>query len=138
MKLAVALSAFTASEPASNRRNIDHGPVRSMMDGGDRSSTAAVITARVEAPGHCTVTGSSLDAGVTIDDPPTSNLTLVPGPVSVGGVMASETMGALPPPWKKASRISAARWKSRSVVGDSAGSTPLLWRQVQCSPEVSA
>ena len=48
--------------------------------------------------------------------PPVSNLARPPA--TDGGRIAKVTTGMLPPVWKKASRISAARWNSRNVDGD--------------------
>src|SRR4051794_19119131 len=127
MKVALALSAFTASEPASSIRNNDQGPMRSRMDGAP-VSLLTEIAVRGDGPGQSTVVGELLcDCGgggggcapPNIDDavgapgvvglaivvPPISVFTVTPGPDAPGGRIANDTAGTLPPVWKKASRI---------------------------------
>ena len=121
MKVALALSAFTAKEPASSIRNNDQGPLRSRMDGAP-VSLLTEIAVRGDAPGQSTVVGGLLcDCGgggggcgcppPNIDDavggpgvvglaivvPPISVFTVTPGPDAPGGRIANDTAGTLPP-----------------------------------------
>src|SRR5262245_8786316 len=119
---AVAISPVSRSDPASSIRNNDHGPIRSSTEGWAYWSDATVIAVRADGLGHCAATG---DAGVTGGGgggggrpnaggawlaegvtglatavPPVSNFAL---PAStVGGLIASDTIGILPPVWKNA------------------------------------
>src|SRR5688572_13845394 len=79
-------------------------------------------------------TGSLLTLCTTV--PPISNLALLPPPIT-GGLMASCTIGVLPPVWKNASRICAARWNSSSVAGDNERVTGLSCRHAHVGREVS-
>ena len=114
MKLALAVSPFALSEPASSIRNNDHGPVRSSTDGGP-ASLLTEMAVRTDGPGHCTVVGAALasgggrdggapnaeappgEPGLAITVPPISVLMSTPGPAARGGLMASDTCGWLPP-----------------------------------------
>ncbi len=62
MKVALAVSAFADSEPASSMRNSDQGPTRSSTEGCP-VSLLTEIAVRVDGPGHCTVVGASLCGG---------------------------------------------------------------------------
>jgi len=62
MKLALAVSPFALSDPASSIRNSDHGPVRSRTEGGP-ASLLTEIAVRADGPGHCTVDGAALEGG---------------------------------------------------------------------------
>ena len=115
---------------------------------------------RGEGPGHCTATGDpdcggggggggaagapnagggagGVVTGLDTDVPPTSNLAVAFGPAIALGFTASETIGRLPPLWKYASRISAARWKSRIAPGVNVRATALSLRHVHCGFDVS-
>src|SRR5215475_4553221 len=106
MKLALAVSPFALSEPASSIRNSDQGPVRSSTEGGP-ASPLTEIAVRADGPGHCTVDGAALDGdgaepadaalGLAMTVPPISVLMSIPGLAARGGLMASETCGMLPP-----------------------------------------
>src|SRR5690349_10570676 len=104
MKLALAVSPFALSEPASSIRNSDHGPVRSSTEGGP-VSLLTEIAVRAEGPGHCTVDGAALagaDPGagalaLAMTVPEMSVLMSTPGFAARGGLIASETCGWLPP-----------------------------------------
>jgi len=58
MKLALAVSPFALSAPASSIRNSDHGPVRSSTAGGP-ASLLTEMAVRTDGPGHCTVVGAN-------------------------------------------------------------------------------
>ena len=124
----MAVTPRSESEPASSMRNNDHGPLRSSTEGVPPPSATTVIAVCATAPGHCTVVGETFGGGgagggvlpgkglgavgagtdgAETTVPPVSNLATAP--VRTGGRIANVTTGALPPVWKKASRISAAR-----------------------------
>src|SRR6478735_7792197 len=124
MNVAVAISARADIDPASSRRNSDHGPVRSRIEGWLVASFVTEIAVRIDGAGHCTLVGGLLTGwvggggagekmpplegcrfGLAIVVPPTSILALAPGPLTTGGCTASATAGWLPPVWKNASRI---------------------------------
>src|SRR3979409_1088993 len=110
MKVALAVSPFAASEPASSIRNSDQGPVRSSTEGVP-VSLLTEIAVRAEGPGHCTVNGAVLGGGVgalkadaatgalglAMTLPPISVLMSTPALAARGGLMASEISGTPPP-----------------------------------------
>src|SRR5579871_6433462 len=146
MKLALAVSPFALSEPASSMRNSDHGPVRSSTDGCP-PGLLTEMAVRGDAPGHCTVKGT-LDggvdearsgvAGLAMTVPPISVLMSTPALAARGGLMDIDTTGTLPPVWKNASRMNAAFWNCFSVSGDKDRLTGLSLRQVHSGRDVSA
>src|SRR5882724_5043765 len=62
MKLALAVSPFAVSEPASSIRNSDQGPFLSSTEGGP-VSLLTEIAVRADGPGHCTVDVAVLEGG---------------------------------------------------------------------------
>src|SRR5215813_9445042 len=156
MNVVEAVSPRSCSEPASNMRNIDQGPLRSSTDGGVLVSSWTVIAVRGEGPGHCTVTGAAAGGGggggapgsvgpagpavtgLVTAVPPISIFAVALGPAMALGFTANDTIGRLPPLWKKASRISAARWKSRIAPGVNERATALSCRHVHCGLDMSA
>ena len=109
MKLALAVSPFAVSEPASSIRNSDQGPVRSSTEGGP-VSLLTEIAVRAEGPGHCTVNGAVLEGvgalradaaagalGLAMMVPPMSVLTSTPEVAARGGLTASDISGTPPP-----------------------------------------
>src|SRR4030081_2341407 len=69
MKLALAVSPFALSAPASSIRNSDQGPVRSSTAGGP-TSALTVMAVRTDGPGHCTVVGAAFASGGGRDEGP--------------------------------------------------------------------
>src|SRR5215470_3943761 len=152
MKVVLAVSPRTCSDPASRMRNIDHCPLRSRIEGGTLVSVWTMMAVRGEGPGHCTVTGDTGGAGgaglpgntgaaltgLATAVPPISNFAVAFGPAIALGFTANEIIGRLPPLWKKASRISAAFWKSRIAPGENERATALSVRHAHCAFDVSA
>ena len=146
MKLALAVSPFALSEPASSMRNSDHGPVRSSTEG-CAPGLLTEIAVRGDAPGHCTVKGMLVAgaderrpgaAGLAMTVPPISVLMSTPALAARGGLMDMDTTGWLPPVWKNASRMNAAFWNCFSVSGDNERLTGLSFRQLHSGRDVSA
>src|SRR5215813_13070124 len=115
MKLALAVSPFALSAPASSIRNNDHGPIRSSTAGGP-VSLVTEMAVRADGPGHCTVVGVTGPeacgdgcepkeanavvpgaVGLVITVPPISVLMSMPAAGARGGLIASDTCGTFPP-----------------------------------------
>ncbi len=74
-------------------------------------------------PGHCIVTGALTPCCVSSTVPFTSSFALDTSALRVSGVTAKAKAGMFPPVGKNASRISEARWNSRSVFAEKARAT---------------
>src|SRR5262249_30013062 len=130
-------------------RNNDQEPLRSNTVGCPDDGVTE-IAERIEAPGHWTLVNEGLVSfagGLPPNTPaealllrntvpPVSNSTVAP--LTSGGRIASDTVGALPPVWKYASRISVAIWKERNVSGDRNELTGAPGRQTHRGLDMSA